>query len=732
MNDTEGRFELMINCMRHYLQQFICLGVLLVCAGSAVAQDDIPAAKKPSDVRMVIDISGSMKKNDPKNLRRPALDMLVKLLPKDSKAGVWTFGQYVNMLIPHRPVDENWTQKASASASEIKSIAQFTNIGEALEQASYDFQSRKDDYQKHIILLTDGMVDIDRSPTINQRERQRIIDDIIPRYQDAGFTLHTIALSDNADKQLLTKMALATDGKVAVAKTAEELMNAFLQVFNQAVPAEELPFDGESFVTDSSIEEFTALIFRQPGSAPTEIIAPDQAKYTKDTQDNRLVWHHTEQYDLITVKQPLEGEWRVIADVEPQSQITVVSDLSLAVRSMPTNMSVSDVLTTSLALREENNIVKRQEFLSLLDIDVNVSLDGQSLWQQRLSDGPAPSNGIYPVNIDQFRKQGQYTIDFTVDGKTFQRQFSHNLTVRQPFDIDVNKKEKNGNKHFTVQIIPLSQTINNQKTEVVGKLKKPSGTSHVVKFSPTTDGNWEYQLNSEEQGKYTLGIRVTAYTEEGERLDFTSDPLTLLNQQDDSVFEQPAPEPEPVKEEPPVEEKAAEPEPPQEANAEEAPAEEEPPKEDKTDMSQIILYSVLGVVNLLIILVVFVIYRKLFKKKPESEDEESILGDMPEGNTDFTEPPMDEMMVEDLDETPPEPEVEEDPLDLNDLPQDTEPAPAAEEEAIDLGGDVQDDALAEMLEEEGDDQEEMPDFSLDDFGPEGLDDDGGEDKEKKE
>jgi len=35
--------------------------------------------------------------------------------------------------------------------------------------------------------------------------------------------------------------------------------------------------------------------------------------------------------------------------------------------------------------------------------------------------------------------------------------------------------------------------------------------------------------------------------------------------------------------------------------------------------------------------------------------------------------------------------------------------------------------LAEMLEEESaEDGEEMPDFSLDDFGPEGLDD--GEDK----
>lgn len=731
------------------------LGIVLLLSvpGWAVAQDGAPEAKKPSDVRMVIDISGSMKKNDPKNLRRPALDMLVKLLPKDSKAGVWTFGQYVNMLIPHRVVDDKWAQQASASANEIRSIAQFTNIGEALEQAGYDYQSKKNDYQKHIILLTDGMVDINRNPDVNQRERQRIIDEIIPRYQQAGFTLHTIALSDNADKQLMTKLALATDGKVAVAKTAEELMNAFLQVFNQAVPAEELPFDGESFVTDSSIEEFTALIFRQPGTPATEIIAPDQERYTKDSQDSRLVWHHTEQYDLITVKQPLEGEWKVVADVEPQSQITVVSDLSLAVKTMPTNLSVRDILTTSLALREENKIVKRQEFLSVLDIDVKVSLAGNQVWSQRLSDGPPPVDGIYPITLDQFREEGQYIIDFMVDGKTFQRQFSHSLTVRQPFDIDVDKKEVSGNTQFIVQVVPLSQTINNQQTEVMGKLKKPAGTSHIVKFTPTEDGNWAFELAPEEKGKYTLGIRVTAYTEDGERLDFTPDPLTLLNQPDDSVFEQPEPikqpepvkQPEPIKEEPKPEEKPAEPE--------EVPAEEisEDAKEDEQDLTQILIYSAIGVVNLLIILVVYLIYRKLFKKKAPLEEEESIL-DGPADDSEFTEPPMDEMMVEDLDEKSEEPELDlmndEAELDLNDLSEEpaAEPEPEpepepevvleeteseVEPEAIDLGEDIQDDALAEMLDEENEDQEEMPDFSLDDFGPEGLDDaeDNGEKKE---
>ena len=210
---------------------------------SAIASaNEAPATIKPSDVRMVIDISGSMKKNDPSNLRRPAIDMLVKLLPKGSKAGVWSFGKKVNALVPHKDINAQWSKKAAGAATKINSVAQFTNIGAALEQAAYDAQQVTGDYQKHVILLTDGMVDISRDPTSNEQERQRIIDDVLPLYQRAGFTLHTIALSGNADKQLLNKLALETDGKAAVAKTADELMAVLLSVFDQAVPAEQAPF----------------------------------------------------------------------------------------------------------------------------------------------------------------------------------------------------------------------------------------------------------------------------------------------------------------------------------------------------------------------------------------------------------------------------------------------------------------------------------------------------------
>ena len=777
--------------------------IVILCSQWSVAQ--APELRQPADVRMVIDISGSMKKNDPQNLRRPALEMLVKLLPKGSKAGVWTFGRGVQVLVPHDVVDQRWIDKASKASAQIRSNAQFTNIGSALEKSAYDLSYVNDEFQQHVILLTDGMVDINRSPAINKKERQRIIDKILPTYQKAGFTLHTIALSENADQQLMNKLALETDGKVAVAKNADELMSVFLSVFDQAVPSESLPLEGNSFIADSSIEEFTALIFRQPGAPQTQLVSPELKKYTQDNHGDDIKWHHTDKYDLITVQQPIEGEWVVIAEIEPQSRITVVSDLSLAVKGMPNNLQVGDSIATSLVLREDNETITRAEFLDLLDIDVAITADNGHRFSQRLSEGLVPGDGIYSIDMDEFPKAGEYKLSFTVDGKTFKRQYVHSVSVRQPFNIDTAAQTEDGQTQFTVTITPQVASLNYDKVDVLGKLKGPNGTSNIVNFKHEGE-MWQLIIPAEQQGEYLLTVRVSAEDEKGKQFDFIPDTIRLLAGADKAVFETvAAPEKMSAKEEPVVEQ-------PKEQLPEEQLAEESIEEEDGS--FKIILYSVLALVNVLIIGVGYILYRKLFKKNDEDDEPEPEAVAEEPAEEEFEEPPMDEMAAEDLTEeidlaeetveeiaapppevntttedmlkdlddsdieesiatepenvaesiadeveTPPEPPVEvadnEPEMVLDDLnteevaaentpEQDPseelsdeqvaalmdEEMPSVDEEPIASVSETDDDALAEMLNDEAEDDEE-PEFSLDDFAPDKLDDDDLDEDDNK-
>src|SRR5690606_39875363 len=82
---------------------FLVLATVAFCSPAIQAAAPLSGVPAP-EVRLLVDISGSMKQNDPNNLRRPALNLVARLLPDGSRAGVWTFGRMVNPLIPLAPV----------------------------------------------------------------------------------------------------------------------------------------------------------------------------------------------------------------------------------------------------------------------------------------------------------------------------------------------------------------------------------------------------------------------------------------------------------------------------------------------------------------------------------------------------------------------------------------------------------------------------------------------------
>ncbi|MBV1885134.1 MAG: VWA domain-containing protein, partial [Gammaproteobacteria bacterium] len=246
---------------------------------SFAANEDKPVA----DVRIVVDISGSMRKNDPHNLRIPAAELLIDLLPDNSKAGLWTFGKYVNMLVKHDYVSADWKRNAKIKAKKINSIAMYTNIGEAVEVASVGWLEPDPRYERSIILLTDGKVDISKSPTQNENEQNRILEQIIPRLTSSKVKVHTIALSANSDQLLMKRLAMNTGGSFSVANSANDLMKIFLKAFDAAVPSEQVPLEGNKFSIDASVKEFTALIFRASKAKPTQLTSPDGVSFNRNT-----------------------------------------------------------------------------------------------------------------------------------------------------------------------------------------------------------------------------------------------------------------------------------------------------------------------------------------------------------------------------------------------------------------------------------------------------------------
>lgn len=381
-----------------------------------------------ADVRIIVDISGSMKDNDPDNLRQPAVRLLARMLPEDAVAGLWTFGQYVNMLVPRDRVDDSWRERMINRSSEINSVALRTNLGEAIEVASDDYFTDGDLTTTDFILLTDGKVDISDSDQENQAERERILGPLLDELIAKGATFHTVALSAEADVGFLETLAGETGGSHSIAPSADALNRAFLKALNAAVPQEQVPIEGNRFSVDSGVQEFTALIFwgedETSDTRELQLTDPDGTMAVVGNPGDTMRWARESGYDLITVTDPKEGEWRLKGELGEGSRVTVVSDLRMVVSPLPPEFSEEEPLALQIAFFEDQDKLTDPDFLDVIDVRVTITSEDDRSGTKGLSGEQPPENGVYRDTIGRMPSPGEYVIDVVADGQTFSRKFT--------------------------------------------------------------------------------------------------------------------------------------------------------------------------------------------------------------------------------------------------------------------------------------------------------------------
>lgn len=498
------------------------------------AAEDAQPLTENSDVRIIVDISGSMKQNDPNNLRIPAVKLLIKLLPEGSQAGIWTYGQWVNMLVPLSKVNTQWKENAIASIEGIRSVGLRTNIGEALEKATWKL-GNDTGYKQSVILLTDGIVDIApdtdaRQTDKNQAERNRILSQIALQYQKLGTTIHTIALSPSSDIEMMRELAARTGGTHFVANKADDLLRVFAKAYQGAVPTEQVPLKKNRFSIDAGIREFTALIFRAPGSKPTELINPGGDRLTEIHQNESLKWYSERNFDLITVSNPHEGEWEIDGELDPDNRILVVSDLMLNVRNVPENIAPGDKIDLEAFLHEDGKILTHQAFLKLMSVELRVTQEGGRSGAKLISNPDAPpEDGIYREGLYRLSKEGTYELQVTVDGKTFQRQKTEYVTLRDPLQIEVEADMVGTPEEiYRVKITPYSSNIDTLATKVIAKVSGPESYSIIQAARKNEEGQWQVVVKPVRGvGDYEVALNVRGKNIDATDFQLKPEPIPL-------------------------------------------------------------------------------------------------------------------------------------------------------------------------------------------------------------
>ena len=479
--------------------------------GGAPSVADEPSTT--ADVRLLVDVSGSMSQSDPQNLRAEGLTLLTRMLPADTRAGLWSFAGSVNEVVPAASVDANWRQRALESLQKLRSNGQFTDIGAALARAG---RAPKNAAQGHIILLTDGKVDIHRDPERNTRERDSIITELIPNLVTRGFVVHTIALSGDADADLLQRIASASAGEHRMVTNRDQLVSVFVDILDQAVPPQRLPLSGDGFNVDPQVAELTVLMYH-PVQAATKphLLDPKLERVSEQSHAAGVRWVSRPHYDLVTIPEPQSGRWQLL-DGGSETRVSILTDLSLQVQPLAPTLLPGEPITLDFSLRERGQLVIDNPLLEQLRARVSIaaySHDG-SLAEPRSQNValiPADERGHFLVRAVTPETPGRFQLNLRVDGATFSRQYQRNLAVEPAFKVQLTKSRQVQGSGETVNYqitVTAAPSLNADNTELVAHIKDSTGASAMQPLARLPDGGWGLTITPENRARYVVELQA--------------------------------------------------------------------------------------------------------------------------------------------------------------------------------------------------------------------------------
>ena len=507
-----------------------CFGLLLTAGAPLAAVDVVEVA----DTRILIDVSGSMKNNDPANLRRPALRLLVGLLPDDARAGVWTFGQYVNMQVPLGKVDDAWKIRARQGAGKIHSRGLFTNIEEVLKRSIADWQGATTKYRRHLILLTDGMVDISKSADENAESRQRILDQILPQLKEYDARVHTIALSERADHELMKTLSDETGGWYEQVDDASQLQRIFLRLFEKVGRPDSVPLKENRFTIDSSISETTLLVFRDNAAPPTRVTTPSGKTFGAIDAPENVNWHRDEGYDLLTISGPETGEWQIQASLDPDNRVMVVTDLKLHSTELPNKLALGEQLPLVVHFSDSGKKITAPDFLEVLDIQVEQNdTEGPGEPRPLFDDGrqgdAAAGDGDFTMLVGDRDRAGRVELLLDVEGKTFRREQRQSFTVVPSYRVEVTANSERGESALQVKVFPDMELLDPASISIQGNMSSERDGSQPVMMLPVTGGSgWESVIDRKTlSGSWKLALHLSARTLAGNQLEIDLEPVVI-------------------------------------------------------------------------------------------------------------------------------------------------------------------------------------------------------------
>ena len=392
------------------------------------------ADKTSVDAIVILDSSGSMKKSDPHSLRKPAAKLFISLLNEEDRVSIMSFSDngypitYLNTLNNDKNI-----QLTLDATDKVSTKGVYTNIHAAIERAYKILSESKSDRDPIIILLSDGKMDVGNDEK-SQALSAQLIDETVPKLIDSNIKVYSIAFTENSDQELLTVLSESTQGFCKVAANDEELHLAFTSIFEQSKKPDMLPLTENTFLADESIREITIVANKATPESKIFLQDPSNDKFDASTKNKNIKWFISDSFDMITIKKPLAGEWKILFS-DNDNKAYIITDMKMKSKFDFINENNIQKLQAHAWLEKEDNIVTEVTLLDAMQAKIElISPSDQTISAPMgLALNDENLQGVFISNYTP-KENGTYFATITLKSETFERQktFSFASTIIPP------------------------------------------------------------------------------------------------------------------------------------------------------------------------------------------------------------------------------------------------------------------------------------------------------------
>lgn len=437
------------------------------------------------DAVLLMDASASMRLSDPERLRDEGARLFLQFLKKGDRLAIIEFDEAARVLRPLSPYAPRQEKEIKETLESVGNTGLYTDlILGLLEARSQLKENPREGVSKVIILLSDGKLDPNPERGSLEGLTAGLLYGLLPDLKVDDIVVHTLAFSDEADRDLLRQIAQITDGVNWFTPDADQIHSSFAELFLVVKKPQIVPLTSKGFRIDGDVQEATFYINNE-GEEQISLRSPNGNLITQDSVIAGMKWFKGTKYDTITVIDPTVGMWEVVGLAKNEGFATVLTKLKLL-----TDWPSSIIAGNSRALRARLYDDERPVALPGMTGVTNYSFKitptdrvSEPVVKGELEDNgkggdTIADDGVFSANVT-IEQPGEYRLQVVARGPTFERYQSipfrvkprlihlQTVSVEDTANISVTKEGRTTVDFFRVTLNPDVASLKNINVKLI-------------------------------------------------------------------------------------------------------------------------------------------------------------------------------------------------------------------------------------------------------------------------